>query len=425
MTESEDLFARALRVIPGGVHSPVRAFKNVGGTPIFIDSAKGATLTDVDGRSYIDFCMAFGPLILGHTDPDVREATVRALERGWSYGAAEKTSLELAELIIGNIPWVDSVRFVNSGTEAVMSAIRLARAATGRDKLLKFEGCYHGHSDAMLIRAGSGLAGAARPDSAGVPDAVSGDTLIAALDDETALENIFDAHGANIAAVIIEPVPANYGLLPQRADFLRRLESLCRKNGALLIFDEIITGFRLSFGGYAEISGIEPDIVTWGKIIGGGFPVGAFAAKRALMDQVAPLGPVYQAGTMSANPVAMTAGLATLQKLLDDAVYANLEKLGQQLDAMLAETQGVDVQRCGSIFWLKPGSAQGTVRSSKQFPESAVRWYPAIFKALLNAGIYLPPSPYEVGFLCAAHDESHIALLSEALRNNPGPFSST
>jgi glutamate-1-semialdehyde 2,1-aminomutase len=419
VTGSEDLFTRALRVIPGGVHSPVRAFKGVGGKPVFIESAQGATLTDVDGRSFVDFCMAFGPLIFGHADPDVREATTRALEKGWSFGTAETVSLELAELICANIPWIDSVRFVNSGTEAVMSAIRLARAATGRNKLLKFDGCYHGHADSMLIRAGSGLAGTARPDSAGVPDSVSAETLIAPLDDEPALENIFDMHGGEIAAVIIEPVPANHGLLPQEPDFLHRIEALCLQSGALLIFDEVITGFRLSFGGYAEISAIQPDIVTWGKIIGGGFPVGAFAAKRTLMDQMAPLGPVYQAGTLSANPIAMTAGLTTLQKLLDGTVYSGLENLGQQLDAMVDEIEGLAIQRRGSMFWLKPGAERDLIRSRNRFPDSIGRWFPAFYQALLSVGIYMPPSPYEVGFLSTAHDPSHIALLGDALRKNP------
>jgi glutamate-1-semialdehyde 2,1-aminomutase len=421
VTTSDELFERALRVIPGGVNSPVRAFGDVGGTPIFIDSASGAMLTDVDGRSYVDFCMAFGPLILGHADPDVREATTRTLEKGWSYGAAETASLELAELITSNIEWVDSIRFVNSGTEAVMSAIRLARAATGRTKVLKFDGCYHGHTDAMLIRAGSGLAGASHPDSAGVPDAVSADTLVAPLDDELALEKIFDTHGAKLAAVIIEPVPANHGLLPQKPEFLRHLKALCERHGTLLIFDEIITGFRLGFGGYAEFSGIKPDIVTWGKIIGGGFPVGAFAASRALMDHMAPAGPVYQAGTLSGNPVAMTAGLTTLRKLIDGTVYSDLEATGQMLDAAVNDIDTLSIQRLGSLFWLVPGSEYGVIRAKEQVPDDLQGWFPGLFHALLGAGIYLPPSPYEVGFLSAAHDLSHIELLADALKRNTAP----
>jgi glutamate-1-semialdehyde 2,1-aminomutase len=415
MTGSDDLFERARRVIPGGVHSPVRAFSSVGGSPVFVESAQGATLTDVDGRDYIDFCMAFGPMILGHADPDVRDAVVRALDKGWSYGTAETASLELAELISANIPWIDSVRFVNSGTEAVMSAIRLARAATDRNKVVKFDGCYHGHVDAMLIRAGSGLAGSAQPDSAGVPNAISADTLVAPLDDEQALEKIFDLHGPEIAAVIIEPVPANYGLLPQRPEFLHRIRSLCDQNGALLIFDEVITGFRLGFGGYAGVSGIRPDIVTWGKVIGGGFPVGAFAAKRILMDQMAPLGPVYQAGTLSANPVAMAAGLATLRKLLDGTVYADLEKLGSSLESAVSGIDDLSLQRCGSLFWIMPVAASGVVRSTAQVPDGVRESYPNLFHALLDAGIYLAPSPFEIGFLSAAHDASHIKKLSDEI----------
>ncbi len=310
---SEDLFARARRVSPGGVHSPVRAFKGVGGTPRFMTGGRGSLITDVDGNDLTDYCMAFGPLILGHGNAAVRTASIAAIERGWSLGTAEPYSLELAELITRSIPWVQSVRFVNSGTEAVMSALRVARGATGRDKILKFDGCYHGHTDAMLIRSGSGLAEAATPDSAGLDHATLGGTVVAPLDDEAALEPIFDRLGAQIAAAIIEPLPANYGLLPQRREYLQRLAELCRKHGALLIFDEVISGFRLGFQGFAGVHGIEPDLVTYGKVIGGGFPVGAYGGKRQYMELVAPVGPVYQAGTLSANPVAMSAGLATLR----------------------------------------------------------------------------------------------------------------
>ena len=360
--------------------------------------------------------MAFGPLIFGHADADVKAAVRNAIERGWSYGAAESVSLELAEMITGNIGWVDSVRFVNSGTEAVMTAIRLARAATGKTRILKFDGCYHGHSDAMLIRAGSGLAGESRPDSAGVPESVSDDTLIAPLADWPAIEEIFETHAGTIAAVIIEPVPANYGLLPQTPEFLQSLAKLCRDTQTLLIFDEVITGFRLSFGGFAEASGIHPDIVTWGKIIGGGFPVGAVAAKQELMEQIAPSGNVYQAGTLSANPVAMTAGLTTLRKLLDSKHYAALETLGQKLDAAINRINGLSLQRCGSIFWLVPGSDENPTRAPGQIPGDVVNRYAELFHCLLNAGIYLPPSPYEVGFLSTAHVDEHIAELGRALR---------
>ncbi len=417
MSRSDELFARSRSVTPGGVHSPVRSFKSVGGTPVFIQSADGAVIVDVDGNTYVDYCMAFGPLIFGHADPDVRTAVSNALERGWSYGAAESISLELAELITGNIAWIDSVRFVNSGTEAVMTAIRLARAATGRDKILKFDGCYHGHSDAMLMRAGSGLAGQTRPASAGVPDGVSEDTLIAPLNDEHAIETIFASHSGSIAAAIIEPVPANHGLLPQTPEFLQKLADLCRANQSLLIFDEVISGFRLSFGGFAELSGIQPDIVTWGKVMGGGFPVGAVAAKQALMEQIAPSGPVYQAGTLSANPVAMTAGLTTLGKLLDGKPYDNLENLGQMLDVTINEFGNLSLQRCGSIFWIVPDGRAGRMRATTQIPANIENRYAEMFHCLLKAGIYLPPSPYEVSFLSTAHTDTHIEELATALRN--------
>jgi glutamate-1-semialdehyde 2,1-aminomutase len=302
---SEELFARARRVSPGGVHSPVRAFRGVGGTPRFMTGGAGALLRDVDGRDYVDYCMAFGPLIFGHADPAIRSAAEAALARGWSLGTAEPYSLDLAELITSRVPWVESIRFVNSGTEAVMSALRVARAATQRSKILKFEGCYHGHTDSMLLRAGSGLAEAPVPDSAGLAPDVVQETLVTVLDDERAAEAMFAQAGGEIAAVIIEPLPANYGLLPQRAEYLRTLARLAKSHGALLIFDEVITGFRVGFGGYAAFSGITPDLVTYGKVIGGGFPVGAYGGRRELMELVAPAGPVYQAGTLSANPLAL------------------------------------------------------------------------------------------------------------------------
>jgi glutamate-1-semialdehyde 2,1-aminomutase len=415
--KSADLFARAVRVTPGGVHSPVRAFKDVGGDPLFIRSGQGATLTDVDGNHYTDFSLAFGPLIFGHADPDVAQAVGEALQDGWSFGAAEARSLELAELITAQIDWVDSIRFVNSGTEAVMSAIRLARAVTGRDKILKFEGCYHGHTDAMLIRAGSGLASASSTSSAGIPAAIKTDTLVAQLDDDDVLESIFTDHGNAIAAVIIEPLPANHGLLIQRTEFLQRIADFARESGALLIFDEVISGFRVGFDGYAGRIGIHPDIVTWGKILGGGFPVGAFAAKRELMDWVAPAGPVYQAGTLSANPVAMTAGLTTLRKLLQPGVYAELEKLGQTLDTVIAETDDMAIQRVGSMFWLIPGGqAENIIRSPAAIPAVLKTRYPEVFHALLKAGVYLPPSAFEIEFLCTAHQQKDITKLGQALR---------
>jgi glutamate-1-semialdehyde 2,1-aminomutase len=416
---SEQLFARAKRVSPGGVHSPVRAFRGVGGTPRFMVGGQGAHLRDVDGRSYIDFCMAFGPLILGHSDPLVRTAAEAALARGWSLGTAEPYSLELAELITAKIPWVESIRFVNSGTEAVMSALRVARGATRRSKILKFEGCYHGHTDSMLLRAGSGLAEAPVPDSAGLAPDVIQETLIAPLDDLAALETVFADRGAEIAAAIIEPLPANYGLLPQRPEFLQALARLARAHGALLIFDEVISGFRLAFQGYAGLSGIRPDLVTYGKVIGGGFPVGAYGGRRELMELVAPAGPVYQAGTLSANPLAMCAGLAALQQLLDGRIYEQLESLGARLEQALRGTPRLAVQRLGSIFWLctsQQGVPATPMRTLHSFPADAGKSFADPFHALLEGGIYLAPSAFEVGFLSAAHTEAHIDTLAAAVK---------
>jgi glutamate-1-semialdehyde 2,1-aminomutase len=418
-TDSDALFARALRVSPGGVHSPVRAFRGVGGTPRFMRAAHGACITDVEGREYLDFCMAFGPLILGHGNTAVRAAAEAALADGWSFGTAEPYSLELAEFITQRIPWVESIRFVNSGTEAVMSALRLARAATGRNKLLKFEGCYHGHADSMLLRAGSGLADAPVPDSAGIGADTAAQTVVAPLDDEAALRAIFAREGQTLAAAIIEPLPANHGLLPQRQDFLALLATLCRQHGALLIFDEVISGFRIGFQGYAGHCGIHPDLVTYGKVIGGGFPVGAYGGRRELMNQVAPAGPVYQAGTLSANPLAMRAGLATLQQLVDGSVYRRLDALGAQLEQELAGIRGLSIQRCQSVFWLSLSDqplGPTPMRSIRQFPTDAGKRFAAVFHRLLAEGIYLAPSAFEVGFLADTHRPEHVARLAVALR---------
>jgi glutamate-1-semialdehyde 2,1-aminomutase len=416
MSRSEELYARALRVAPGGVHSPVRAFRSVGGTPLFMSGGQGARLRDVDGREYLDFCMAFGPLILGHGNEPVRAAVIEALGRGWSLGTAEPYSLELGEFICSRIPWVQNLRFVNSGTEAVMSALRVARAATARSKILKFEGCYHGHADAMLLRAGSGLADAPLPDSAGLGAEAVHETLVAPLDDEPALEAVFDAHGSEIAAAIIEPLPANYGLLPQRPAFLATLARLAKRHGALLILDEVISGFRVGFQGYAPLAGLEPDLVTYGKIIGGGFPVGAYGGRRELMQLVAPAGPVYQAGTLSANPVAMCAGLAALQQLADGTLYAQLEARGARLERALQAVPNLLVQRVGSIFWLcLGGRTSGAVRTPKQYPAGCAQRYSAMYHPLLARGIYLAPSAFEVGFLSAAHSEADIDLLCAAI----------
>jgi len=431
---SEALFERARRVIPGGVHSPVRAFRGVGGVPRFIREARGSRMTDVDGNSFIDFCMSFGPLIFGHQDPDVRAAVEAALSHGWSYGAAETGSLELAEWITTRVSAVEQLRFVNSGTEAVMSALRVARAATGRTHILKFEGCYHGHADSMLVKAGSGLAEMAHPDSAGVTQQTASETLVAPLNDEAAVQDLFGRHGTQIAAVILEPLPANHGLLPQRDAFWHSVFALARKHGSLIVLDEVISGFRLGIGGMAQRLGIEPDLVTFGKVIGGGFPVGAYGGRRSLMEWVAPVGPVYQAGTLSANPVAIAAGLATLRKLESHPPYAALEKRTRGMaDALekLAAKRGdgsVRVQAVGSLFWIVLGetsTADGVVRSVTQIPAAHKARFARLFHALLERGVYLAPSGFEVGFLSTAHTdadvEQFLAAFDAALTAASGP----
>lgn len=403
---SAELHARALRTAPGGVHSPVRSFKSVGGTPVFIRSAAGARMTDVEGRSYIDFCLSFGPLILGHRDPVVRDAAREALDDGWSYGACEPYSLALAEWIIARVPWVERIRFVSSGTEAVMSALRVARAATGRARILKFEGCYHGHADNLLVQAGSGLAGPVAASSAGLPADMIANTLVAPLDDERAIDAAFAAHGSDLAAVIVEPVPANYGLLPQRRDWLAHIAARCRESGTLVILDEVISGFRSGLQGAARVFDVTPDLVCYGKIIGGGFPVGAYAGRADLLSLVAPEGPVYQAGTLSANPVGMRAGLATLQRMeSEDGWRVLAERTGTFVadlrHRLLPIVPDLHVVQHASIFWLCRGAEP---RQPQQIPAAHVEWYRRFFHAALARGVYLPPSAYEVGFLSLAHD---------------------
>ena len=408
---------RALRTAPGGVHSPVRSFRAVGGTPLFIARAEGATLVDVTGRRYVDLCMSFGPLILGHGDPSVRVEAEQALQDGWSYGAAEPYSVELAEWVLARLPFVDSLRFVSSGTEAVMSALRVARAATGRSVILKFDGCYHGHADSMLVRAGSGLVGMAAASSAGVSDAAAADTLVAPLDEESALDAVFDAHGGRIAAAIVEPLPANYGLLPQRAEFLSRLAERCRAAGALLIFDEVISGFRIGLTGMAGCLGVRPDLACYGKVLGGGFPLAAYAGRRDLMDLVAPAGPVYQAGTLSANPVAVRAGHATLRKMEASAGWDLLEARTRAFCDELARrfraAGGPAVVRRGSIFWFTPSA--DPIRRIDAIPPAQGPWFARLFHAALERGVYLPPSGFEVCFLSLAHDEAVLAHAADAL----------
>lgn len=418
MTQQPAWVDRARATAPGGVHSPVRSFRGVGGTPIFIRRAEGPRLFDVEGRPYTDFCMSFGPLILGHRDADVRDAAIRALGDGWSFGAAEPYSVELAEWILERLPFLDRIRFVSSGTEAVMSALRVARAATNRSAILKFEGCYHGHADSMLVQAGSGLAGRSAASSGGVTAGVTNDTLVVPLDDDAALDGIFNEHGARIAAAIVEPLPANYGLLPQRAAFLSRLSERCRRAGALLILDEVISGFRVGRGGMAAELGIVPDLACYGKVIGGGFPLAAYAGRRDLMDLVAPAGPVYQAGTLSANPVAVRAGLATVAKMERLDGWSQLEtradRFCRDLTNRFEAVPGAPgIVRKGSIFWFVHGSARPARVDA--IPSGQSEWFARFFHAAIARGVYLPPSGFEVCFLSLAHDDACLAEAAEAI----------
>jgi glutamate-1-semialdehyde 2,1-aminomutase len=413
------LYERSSKIAPGGVHSPVRAFKSVGGEPVFFKAAQGAYLTDVDGKTYIDFCQSFGPLILGHRDPEVSETVHRMIDTVWSLGAAEPYSLELAEWITSRLPWVEKLRFVSSGTEAVMSALRVARAATGRGKILKFEGCYHGHTDSMLVKAGSGLAGAVASDSAGVHSETAAQTLVTQLDDENGLEQVFKLHGKDIAAVIIEPLPANYGLLVQRKEFLLAVIEQAKRAGSLVIFDEVISGFRVALGGMAQFLNVRPDLVTFGKVIGGGFPVGCFGGRKELMDQVAPVGPVYQAGTLSANPVGMAAGLATLKRVEKLDLFTKLNHTGDQFCRKLSESFDsnelpLQITRFGSIFWIHLKS-RDPIRTLSQIPNGHREKFPAFFHSALKRGVYLPPSGFEVCFLSNAHTEEVLALAHDRL----------
>lgn len=417
--ESSQLFERAKKVSPGGVHSPVRSFKGMDRPPVFFKSAEGCRLTSVENKSYIDFCMSFGPLILGHRDPDVQTAVEEMIRTAWTFGACEPYSLELAEWITQEIPWVQKLRFVSSGTEAVMSALRVARGATGRSKILKFEGCYHGHVDSLLVQAGSGLAGATASSSAGVTADAIHDTLVVPLDNEDALREVFAANHQQIAAVIVEPLPANYGLLPQRTEYLKTLAELCRANGTLLIFDEVISGFRVALGGMAELTGIRPDLVCYGKILGGGFPVGCYGGRQDVMDNVAPLGAVYQAGTLSANPVGMRAGLVTLKKMKSQDLWNKINHktakfVGALNRAFLEEDLGWQISSHSSLFWLHAPSKE-TIRRIDQLPADQAAKFKGVFLACLDRGIYLAPNAYEVGFVSAAHTEEVLAEVGQQI----------
>ncbi len=404
---SEELFKKSLKYVPGGVHSPVRSFKGLHTTPRFINRGKGAFIWDEDGKDYVDFCMSFGPLIHGHQDPDIKEAIIKALDNGWTFGACEKYSLELAEYIVDRISFIEQIRFTNSGTEAVMAAVRLARGITGRAKIIKFNGCYHGHLDAMLIKAGSGLAGTAEASSKGVTSHQAEDTLICELGDLEEVKKVFEDHKDQIAAIFIEPLPANNGLLIQDESFLNGLRDLCNQHCALLVFDEVISGFRIGFGGMAEKTGVIPDLVTYGKIIGGGMPVGAVAGPRKFMEFLAPLGPVYQAGTLSGNPVAMAAGLANCKKLTPEA-YARLDQQTEAVVKLMKDWmdkngfEDFEVIRYGSLFYPIP--FKGKLTKITQLPANMNERFKKLFEVFLNKGIYLAPNGYEVGFGSLAHD---------------------
>lgn len=405
--------------MPGGVSSPVRAFRAVGGTPLVLRSGAGAEFEDVDGKRYVDFVCSWGPLILGHAHPDVLRAITETAAHGTSFGAPCELEIELAEYLTQSYRGLEQVRFVSSGTEATMSAIRVARGATGRDKIVKFSGCYHGHADHLLVAAGSGLVTFGRPSSEGVPAAFVGETIVLPLDDEQRLTDLLRRDGDRIAAVIIEPVPANNGLLLQRPEFLATLRRETERAGTLLIFDEVISGFRLARGGAAELFGITPDLATFGKVIGGGLPVGAFGGRRDIMRHLAPLGGVYQAGTLSGNAVAMAAGLATLRTLERVNGWAHLEGTGRELERLLApvlESAPFEAQfvRQGSLFWI---SLQGgpAPRSADAIDPRAADRYRPVFHALLDAGIALAPSAFEAGFLSLAHTPAHLERLRDAL----------
>jgi glutamate-1-semialdehyde 2,1-aminomutase len=419
---SRELYQRACRVIPSGVSSPVRAFRAVGGTPLFIERGAGQYLYDVDGRRYLDVVNSWGALILGHAHPAVVEAMAQACRKGTTFGAPCPAEVELAERITASYPGLEQVRFVSSGTEAVMSAIRVARAASGRDLIVKFSGCYHGHADHLLVAAGSGLATFGRPSSAGVPAAFVAATRVLPLDDEEALQVLFAAEGERIAAVIIEPTPANHGLLLQRRAFLQALAQTTARHGALLIFDEVISGFRLARGGVAELTGITPDMATFGKVIGGGMPVGAFGGTRAVMAHLAPDGDAYQAGTLSGNPIAMAAGLTTLNLLTAGSLWQRLETLGAALEDALAPILAqapfpVSLVRAGSLFWLSLHEGEAPRRAVTLEPKALQR-FAALFHAMLARGVYLPPSAYEVCFLSASFGEQDLEYFADALKES-------
>jgi glutamate-1-semialdehyde 2,1-aminomutase len=417
--QSSLLFERAKEVIPGGVNSPVRAFRGVGGTPLFIQSAQGATVTDVDGRTYIDYVGSWGPMILGHAHPAVIGAIQSAAVRGTSYGAPTELEVQLAEEVIDAFPSIEKLRLTSSGTEATMSALRVARGFSGRPKIVKFEGCYHGHGDSLLVRAGSGVATLSLPDSPGVLPEVAQNTITVAFNDASALESVFNKVGDQIAAVIIEPVVGNMGCVPPREDYLQAVRLITENYGAVLIFDEVMTGFRVARGGAQELYNVKPDLTCLGKIIGGGMPVGAFGGRREIMDVVAPVGPVYQAGTLSGNPLAVTAGLTTLRLLKSLNPYPQLEsRTARLVEGMTEAAQEAGVatvsNRIGSMFttFFNPEHVDDWTTANRSDREAFAHF----FHAMLDEGVYLAPSQFEAGFVSIAHDDDKIERTIAAAR---------
>jgi glutamate-1-semialdehyde 2,1-aminomutase len=417
MSRSEELFTRAVIRIPGGVNSPVRAFRAVGGNPVFIREGKGAVVTDEDGKEYIDCLCSWGPLILGHAHPRILEAIAKAAAKGTSFGMPTAAEVEMAETIAGIVPSVEMVRLVNSGTEATMSAVRLARAATGRRTIIKFEGCYHGHGDSFLVKAGSGAATLGVPSSPGVPPALAALTLNATYNDLKSVEQLFDENKNEIAAVIVEPVAGNMGVVLPEPGFLAGLKDLTSRNGALLIFDEVITGFRLGLGGAQGAFGVAPDLSTFGKIIGGGLPVGAYGGSKEIMRLLAPSGPVYQAGTLSGNPLAVAAGLETLKILKEENPYPELEARADRLYAGLKQIASVlrlpaqfnHTASMGTVFFTGD-----PVRDWPTASKSDTERYAVFFREMLRGGVYLAPAQYEAGFISTAHTDAHIGRILEA-----------
>ncbi|MCL4562432.1 MAG: glutamate-1-semialdehyde 2,1-aminomutase [Chloroflexi bacterium] len=416
---SSDWFARAKTLLPGGVDSPVRAFRGVGGSPLFIERGEGAYLVDVDGNRFIDYVLSWGPLILGHAHPRLVAAITAAAGKGTSFGAPSPLEVELAQLIVGFYPAIEMLRFVNSGTEATMSALRLARAFTGRNKIVKFEGCYHGHADLLLVKAGSGVATLGLPDSPGVPPSAVEDTLVAPFNDLDAVHALFEAHPGEIAAVIVEPVAGNMGVVPPQPGFLQGLSDLAHDHGALLIFDEVMTGFRVHPGGAQALYGVKPDLTTLGKVIGGGLPVGAYGGRREIMERVAPSGPVYQAGTLSGNPLAMTAGIVTLGELRKAGTWEGLAATAAALEEGIREA--IEGSSARAVF-----QRVGTMFTLFFCPDPVINWssakaadtkaYAAFFHTMLEQGIYLAPSQFEAGFLSTAHGPEEVRKTIEATR---------